>query len=44
MGYQGWTLINLKKVKKSMLQDALQTAYNEVAASKSKKKKDAGND
>ncbi len=42
-GTQGWTLINLKKVKKSMLQDALQTAYDEVLkTSRPKKKKDAG--
>lgn len=34
-GLQGWTIIELKKVKKSMLKDALTTAYNEV----SKKKK-----
>lgn len=41
-GTQGWTLINLKKVKKSMLQDALRTAYDEVLKkSNSKKKKDA---
>lgn len=41
-GTQGWTLINLKKIKKSMLQDALQTAYEEVLKkSQPKKKKDA---
>ncbi len=33
-GTQGWTLISLKKVRKSMLQDALQTAYTLVAAGK----------
>jgi predicted DNA-binding protein (MmcQ/YjbR family) len=37
-GTQGWTLINLAKVKKAMLKDALTTAYNEVA-SKIKKNK-----
>lgn len=43
-GTHGWTLINLKKVKKTMLQDALQTAYNEVATTrKPKKRKDASN-
>ena len=30
-GNQGWTLIDLKKVPKNMLRDALTTAYNEVA-------------
>ena len=30
-GQQGWTLINLKKINKSMLLDALTTAYCEVA-------------
>ncbi len=30
-GKLGWTFINLKKVKKSMLVDALTTAYCEVA-------------
>ena len=30
-GKQGWTYINLQKVKKSMLTDALRTAYCEVA-------------
>ncbi len=33
-GKQGWTLINLKKVKKEMLLDALTTAYIEVAPEK----------
>ncbi len=33
-GKQGWTMINLKKVKTAMLQDALEVAYNEVAAKK----------
>ncbi|MFN2437644.1 MAG: MmcQ/YjbR family DNA-binding protein [Chitinophagaceae bacterium] len=35
-GQQGWTLINLKKVRKSILKDALTTAYNEVSKSRSK--------
>lgn len=30
-GKQGWTVINLKKVRKNMLKDALTTAYNQVA-------------
>ena len=30
-GKQGWTVINLKKVRKDMLKDALTTAYNQVA-------------
>lgn len=38
-GTQGWTLINLKKVKKSMLQDALQTAYDQVLKKTQGKKK-----
>jgi hypothetical protein len=38
-GTYGWTLINLKKIRKSMLQDALQTAYRTVAASIRPKKK-----
>jgi predicted DNA-binding protein (MmcQ/YjbR family) len=29
-GKQGWTFIDLKKVRKDMLADALATAYNEV--------------
>jgi hypothetical protein len=33
-GTQGWTLINLGKIKKIMLRDALITAYNEVAVKK----------
>jgi predicted DNA-binding protein (MmcQ/YjbR family) len=33
-GKQGWTLVNLKKVRKTMLKDILTTAYNEVAAKK----------
>jgi predicted DNA-binding protein (MmcQ/YjbR family) len=41
-GTHGWTLINLKKVRKSMLLDALQTAYGEVASTASPKKKKEG--
>jgi predicted DNA-binding protein (MmcQ/YjbR family) len=33
-GTQGWTLVNLAKIKKAMLKDALTTAYNEVAGRK----------
>jgi hypothetical protein len=33
-GRQGWTMISLKKVKKSMLLDALTTAWKTVAPSK----------
>jgi predicted DNA-binding protein (MmcQ/YjbR family) len=33
-GKQGWTLVDLKKIKKSMLVDVLTTAYNEVSAKK----------
>ena len=33
-GKQGWTFINLKKVRKNMLNDALTTAYNEVIKTK----------
>ena len=29
-GKQGWTVVELKKVRKSMLKDALTTAYNTV--------------
>ena len=29
-GKQGWTLVNLKKVRKDMLKDALTTAYHTV--------------
>ncbi|HVE60183.1 MAG TPA: MmcQ/YjbR family DNA-binding protein [Chitinophagaceae bacterium] len=35
-GQQGATLIDLKKVRKSILKDALTTAYNEVSKSRSK--------
>lgn len=30
-GRQGWTMINLRKIKKPMLQDALTTAWKTVA-------------
>jgi len=33
-GKQGWTVIDLKKVRKSMLIDALTTSYCEVASAK----------
>jgi predicted DNA-binding protein (MmcQ/YjbR family) len=33
-GKKGWTVIDLKKVRKDLLQDALTTAYNEVAKTK----------
>lgn len=33
-GRQGWTMINLKKVKKAMLLDALTAAWKTVAPSK----------
>jgi hypothetical protein len=33
-GQQGWTVIDLKKIRKSMLLDALTTAYCEVASAK----------
>jgi len=33
-GKQGWTLVDLKKVRKDMLTDVLTTAYNTVAAKK----------
>lgn len=33
-GQQGWTIIDLKKVRKSMLIDALTTSYCEVAPAK----------
>jgi predicted DNA-binding protein (MmcQ/YjbR family) len=31
-GKQGWTLVNLKKVRKDMLKDLLTTAYNHVSS------------
>lgn len=30
-GKQGWTLVELKKIKKNMLKDLLECAYKEVA-------------
>ena len=39
-GKQGWTLINLSKVKKSMLKDALTQAYELVSQKKTKKKQE----
>jgi predicted DNA-binding protein (MmcQ/YjbR family) len=33
-GKQGWTLIDLKKVRKDMLKDILTTAYTHVGAKK----------
>lgn len=33
-GKQGWTLVELKKVRKDMLVDILTTAYKEVASKK----------
>jgi hypothetical protein len=36
-GKQGWTLIELKKVRQRMLVDILTTAYNEVAKKASSK-------
>lgn len=33
-GKQGWTFVNLKKIRKSMLIDALKTSYCEVAPKK----------
>lgn len=33
-GKQGWTLIELSQVKKEMLKDALQTAYNQLTLKK----------
>lgn len=30
-GKQGWTIIDLKKVRKTLFKDALHTSYNEVA-------------
>jgi predicted DNA-binding protein (MmcQ/YjbR family) len=35
-GKQGWTIIDLKKIRKNMLKDALATAYFEVAPKKSR--------
>jgi hypothetical protein len=33
-GKQGWTLVDLKKVRKDMLKDILNVAFNEVASKK----------
>lgn len=33
-GKQGWTVVELKKIRKTMLQDALTTAYRSVAPPK----------
>ncbi len=38
-GKQGWTFVELKKVKKSLLKDALSKAHMEVASAKIKSKK-----
>ena len=38
-GLQGWTHINLEKIKKTMLQDILQTSFSEVLLSHAKKNK-----
>ena len=37
-GKQGWTLVELKKVKKPLLKNALSKAYVEVASTKTKAK------
>jgi predicted DNA-binding protein (MmcQ/YjbR family) len=39
-GKQGWTLVDLKKVRKTMLKDILTTAYNEVSVSKATRQQD----
>jgi predicted DNA-binding protein (MmcQ/YjbR family) len=33
-GKQGWTLVDLKKIRKEMLVDVLTTAYNEASTKK----------
>ena len=38
-GLQGWTHIDLKKVRKNILKDALATAYKEVSKQNTKSKK-----
>ncbi len=38
-GKQGWTVINLQKVRKDMLRDALSTAYHDLMKTKSKSQK-----
>ncbi|MBC7947744.1 MAG: MmcQ/YjbR family DNA-binding protein [Chitinophagaceae bacterium] len=35
-GIQGWTLVELKKIRKTMLKDAISVAYNEAARIKSR--------
>lgn len=37
-GKQGWTFVELKKVRKTVLQDALKTAFNTVAPKRLKTK------
>lgn len=37
-GKQGWTFVELKKVRKTVLRDALKKAYEEVNTPKAKKK------
>ena len=37
-GKQGWTYIDLKKVKKTVLKDALKAAYDNAIATKNKLK------
>lgn len=38
-GKQGWTVIELKKVRKSLFKDAIQVSYNGVALKKKQKNK-----
>jgi hypothetical protein len=38
-GKQGWTIVDLKKVRMDMLKDALTQAYNETSKKTSSKKK-----
>lgn len=38
-GRQGWTIVDLKKVRTDMLKDALTQAYNETSKKNSPKKK-----
>ena len=35
-GLQGWTFVNLKKVRKDIFKNAIKSAYNEVAMKKNK--------
>ena len=37
-GKQGWTIIELDKIKKALLKDALSKAYNEVSTNRKSKK------